>query len=52
MSVVGLCEICESAPADHQCARCGALVCPTHYDAGTGLCTDCAAEVNGSRSDA
>ncbi|WP_181690971.1 hypothetical protein [Natronomonas sp. LN261] len=42
MSVETLCQICEAAPAEHQCSRCGALVCKTHYDAGTGLCTDCA----------
>lgn len=45
MSVEGLCQVCESAPVEHQCRRCGALVCPTHYDRETGLCTGCAAEV-------
>jgi len=51
MSVGGLCQICESAPAEHQCLRCGTLVCDTHYDAETGLCTDCAAADNGGESD-
>lgn len=45
MSVSGLCAICEAAEAEHQCDRCGALVCSNHYDAETGLCTNCAAEV-------
>jgi hypothetical protein len=49
MSVETLCQICESAPADHQCARCGTLVCTTHYDPETGWCTDCAREVPGRR---
>jgi hypothetical protein len=44
MSLDTLCQICESAPANHQCARCGTLVCRAHYDEATGLCTDCAAE--------
>lgn len=45
MSVQGLCQVCESATANHRCDRCGSLVCSTHYDADTGLCVDCAAEV-------
>ena len=44
MSVQGLCQICEAAPATFQCSRCGALVCEAHYDRSSGLCTDCAAE--------
>lgn len=44
MSVEGLCQICENRTADHQCNRCGALVCQVHYDAETGLCADCASE--------
>lgn len=48
MSVSGLCQICEAAPAQHQCSRCGTLVCGTHSDEETGLCTDCAATVDGS----
>lgn len=50
MSVEGLCQICESAPAKHRCRRCGALVCSSHYDETTGLCTDCAAAVSDPRS--
>jgi polyferredoxin len=42
MSVETLCQICETAPAEHRCSRCGALVCPTHYDEKRGLCTECA----------
>jgi hypothetical protein len=48
MSVQGLCQLCESAPANHQCRRCGALVCRAHYDRETGLCTECAADVPGT----
>jgi hypothetical protein len=51
MSVEGLCQICEAAPARHQCRRCGALVCTDHYDRETGLCTDCAAELRDARGD-
>ncbi|MFB6125447.1 MAG: zinc finger HIT domain-containing protein [Halanaeroarchaeum sp.] len=43
MSVQGLCQVCESAPAKYACERCGALVCADHYDADVGLCTSCAA---------
>jgi hypothetical protein len=46
VSVQGLCQICESAVAEHQCQRCGALVCPIHYDEETGLCTGCSAETS------
>jgi hypothetical protein len=46
MSVQGLCQICEAAPAEYQCKRCGTLVCATHYDESTRLCTDCASEVS------
>lgn len=42
MSVEGLCQVCEAAPARHQCRRCGTIVCRTHYDEATGLCTSCA----------
>lgn len=51
MSVQCLCQICESAIAKYQCARCGALVCAAHYDEETGLCTECAAEVSDVSSD-
>jgi len=50
VSVQTLCQICEAAPAEYQCSRCGALVCPAHYDVETGLCTDCTAEYRGAPS--
>lgn len=49
MSVQGLCQICEAAPATERCDRCGALVCTEHYDREHGLCTDCAAETRRDR---
>lgn len=42
MSVTGICQICESAEARFACDRCGRVVCETHYDRETGLCTECA----------
>jgi hypothetical protein len=42
MSVTGLCQICETARADHKCTACGLLVCDTHFDGEHGVCTDCA----------
>ncbi|RRJ29413.1 hypothetical protein EIK79_12275 [Halocatena pleomorpha] len=51
MSVQTLCQICESAPAEYQCTRCGALVCAAHYDKETGLCTDCATAIRDSPPD-
>ena len=47
MSVSGLCEICESAQANHRCERCGTLACAAHYDTGLGVCTECAEVVSG-----
>jgi hypothetical protein len=44
MSVEGLCRVCESAVAEHRCRR--SLVCATHYDRETGLCTGCAADLH------
>ncbi|MFB6073337.1 MAG: hypothetical protein ABEJ88_10285 [Halobacterium sp.] len=52
MSVSGLCSICENAQARFTCDRCGAVVCQAHYDADTGFCTECAAEVRRGREDA
>lgn len=49
MSTTALCDVCEGSEADFQCDRCGALVCETHYDVDTGLCTDCAGESGGRR---
>jgi hypothetical protein len=51
MSVEGLCQVCEAAPARHQCSRCGTLVCFEHYEMDTGLCTDCAAGIDDPRTD-
>ncbi|MFB6120300.1 MAG: hypothetical protein ABEJ68_04195 [Halobacteriaceae archaeon] len=48
MSITGLCQICESAEAVHQCNRCGALVCQSHWDPEAGLCVDCARETSPS----
>jgi hypothetical protein len=45
MSVSGICDICENAPAIDRCERCGAVVCRDHRDAELGYCTACAAEV-------
>jgi len=44
MSTTTLCQVCESATAEHRCGRCGAMVCARHYDDDTGRCTACAAE--------
>ncbi|MEF8774672.1 MAG: zinc finger HIT domain-containing protein [Halobacteriales archaeon] len=45
MSVQGLCQVCEAAPAEHRCPRCGLLVCASHYDRARRLCTACATRV-------
>ncbi|WP_265112334.1 hypothetical protein [Halosolutus halophilus] len=44
MSISGLCQICESRPAEQRCRNCGTLVCEAHYEQGKGLCADCAAQ--------
>jgi methionyl-tRNA synthetase len=44
MSVSGLCQICQSAEAEDQCASCGALVCRMHLDRSTGYCAECVSE--------
>ncbi|MFB6105863.1 MAG: hypothetical protein ABEJ70_02715 [Halobacteriaceae archaeon] len=49
MSVTGPCAICESAPAEFACDRCGRVVCEAHHDEETGLCAVCAAEVTRGR---
>ena len=52
MSVSGLCQICESRPAQHRCPNCGTLVCEIHYDDKLGLCADCAGQARpGQRDD-
>lgn len=43
MSVEGLCAICESSTADYGCDLCGRMVCETHYETDTGMCTECQA---------
>jgi hypothetical protein len=45
MSVSGLCQICETAEATHDCDRCGALVCDDDWDRQSGFCVECAAEL-------
>ncbi len=42
MSVAGLCQVCESRNAEHQCPNCGALVCDVHFEDDLGICTTCA----------
>ncbi|MFB1065768.1 hypothetical protein [Natrinema sp. H-ect4] len=44
MSVSGLCQICESRPAQERCSNCGTLVCAIHYEDSMGLCADCASQ--------
>ena len=44
MSVSGLCQICESKPAQERCDNCGTLACEQHYERETGLCADCASQ--------
>jgi hypothetical protein len=52
MSVSGLCAVCNRPDVEHTCDRCGSLVCDRHWDAETGFCVECAAEVgrSGDRS--
>lgn len=49
MSVTGVCSVCGTANARSVCDRCGNVVCDDHYDAATGFCENCAAEVRGGR---
>ena len=42
MSVTGLCQLCESRPAEQRCDNCGTFACGQHFDRGLGLCADCA----------
>ncbi|APW98823.1 hypothetical protein CHINAEXTREME_13980 [Halobiforma lacisalsi AJ5] len=46
MSVSGLCQICESRPAEHRCDNCGTLACDPHFEPEKGLCADCAARAD------
>ncbi len=49
MSVTGLCQICESRPAQDRCENCGTLACGVHYERGLRLCADCAAQARPER---
>ena len=51
MSVSGLCQICESRPAQERCDNCGTLACESHYERGTGLCADCTARADPTQHD-
>ncbi|MFB6302029.1 MAG: zinc finger HIT domain-containing protein [Haloferacaceae archaeon] len=42
MSTPALCGICEAAPAEYTCDRCGTAVCAEHFDERSGLCVECA----------
>ncbi|WP_144922952.1 zinc finger HIT domain-containing protein [Halorubrum salsamenti] len=42
MSVTGLCQVCEAAPARHTCPRCGRAVCEDHWRDAGEICTACA----------
>ena len=47
MSVTGLCQLCENAPARHACQYCGRQVCRDHWSETVGACTACAEVVGG-----
>lgn len=49
MSITGLCQICESRPADHRCDGCGTLACDVHFESDRGLCVDCVAQADPTR---
>jgi len=51
MSVSGLCQICESQTASHDCTRCGMLVCDDHFREASGLCAQCASGGSPGESD-
>ncbi|WP_226007835.1 hypothetical protein [Natrinema salinisoli] len=44
MSVSGLCQICESRPAQEQCSNCGTFACEVHFEETMDLCADCASQ--------
>ena len=44
MSVGGLCQLCEAAPAESQCGQCGSLVCERHFERSSGHCVQCASD--------
>lgn len=45
MSVEGLCQVCSTRPAEHQCLTCGGLVCEVHFDDDRGVCSACASDI-------
>lgn len=49
MSTSGLCQICESRPAEEQCRNCGTFTCDQHYEGDLGLCAECAAQADSGR---
>ncbi|SDJ66851.1 hypothetical protein [Natronorubrum texcoconense] len=49
MSVSGLCQICESRPAQERCANCGTLACDVHFEDPKELCVQCATQADPSR---
>lgn len=52
MSISGICSVCQDAPADEHCDRCGTLVCREHFDETSGCCMQCANGVgDGVRDD-
>ncbi|OVE84378.1 hypothetical protein [Natronolimnobius baerhuensis] len=51
MSVSGLCQICESRPAEERCENCGTLACEQHYERAMGLCADCATQAQPGMGD-
>ena len=51
MSVIGLCQLCENAPARHTCGYCGRQACRDHWNETVGACTACAEAVGGDTDD-
>lgn len=51
MSLSGLCQICESATAEHACSQCGTQVCEKHFDQTHGVCAQCASTLDESGVD-
>ncbi|WP_440764654.1 hypothetical protein [Natronorubrum sp. DTA7] len=49
MSASGLCQICESRPAQERCANCGTLACDVHFEDPQELCVECATQADPSR---
>ena len=50
MSLTGVCDVCERAPATDTCTSCGSIVCRRHYVPARGACVSCAGEgVTGMR---